>query len=188
MLCLAAGVSLVGRATPPGERLLATLLQQQGLSWSQRQSQVDWVNQVGARLAQAARPGLIWRFHLVDDPVPQAYAPGDGVVVVSEGLLDLGLNEDELAGILAHEMVHRLRGHVIVCSVPENEADRRSNHNCELEADALGRSHARRAGYSATGLENALSKILWDCDPSLTEESLTHPSLVTRIEALDRQP
>ena len=254
VLLLVSSLATSGMASPARPKpvsdasdQMVTRLRQGGISLSRRHLQAAWVNRVGARLAQvpvavAAGGGVDWKFLLVDDRLPLAYAPGEGIVVVSEGLLDLGLNDDELAGILAHEMAHRTQGHIIVESVPEAnlrqleeesarvlaergrerraleasreacttrllqleqraqqlqaehatltrtlEADRCSNHACELQADALGREHAAAAGYSPTGLESALRKLLRGCDSALTAESLTHPALARRIEILHGQ-
>jgi len=40
---------------------------------------------------------------LRNDPEPNASCAGEGIVYVNLGLLNLGLTDDELAGILGHE-------------------------------------------------------------------------------------
>ena len=70
-----------------------------------------WVQQIGLRLANQARRPVPWQFAIVGDAHPNAACTGEGVVYVTTGLLDLGLDEDELAGVLAHEVAHGARQH-----------------------------------------------------------------------------
>lgn len=68
---------------------------------------VAFVSAVGARVAaQSPREGIEWRFEIVDQEAPNAFALPDGHIYVSRGLLELANSEDELAGVLAHEVVH----------------------------------------------------------------------------------
>ncbi|HVG76574.1 MAG: M48 family metalloprotease [Candidatus Rokuibacteriota bacterium] len=73
---------------------------------------VGYVRQVGGRLAQAAqRPDITWRFNVADDPETNAFALPGGWVYATRGLLALLNSEDELAGVLGHEMAHVLERH-----------------------------------------------------------------------------
>ncbi|NNL65603.1 MAG: M48 family metalloprotease, partial [Myxococcales bacterium] len=57
----------------------------------------------------AHRRHLPWEVHLVDEPVPNAFTAGGGLVVVLSGLWDDMLREHEsegLATVLAHEIAH----------------------------------------------------------------------------------
>jgi predicted Zn-dependent protease len=66
-----------------------------------------YVAAVGARVAaHSPRAGVAWRFEIVDQQAPNAFALPDGHIYVSRGLLALTNSEDELAGVLAHEVVH----------------------------------------------------------------------------------
>jgi predicted Zn-dependent protease/molybdopterin converting factor small subunit len=68
---------------------------------------VAYVEAVGARLALVSpRQDLEYRFQVVDMPEPNAFALPGGFIYVSRGLLALAASEDELAGVLAHEVVH----------------------------------------------------------------------------------
>jgi hypothetical protein len=71
------------------------------------------VTRIGNDLVAVSRmPSLFWHFHVLADSSPDAFTPGPGFVLVTRGLLDLGLEDDELAGILAHEIAHgTLRDH-----------------------------------------------------------------------------
>jgi predicted Zn-dependent protease len=73
---------------------------------------VGYVRQIGGRLAQAAqRPDITWRFNVADDPDANAFALPGGWVYVTRGLLVLLNSEDELAGVVGHEMAHVIERH-----------------------------------------------------------------------------
>jgi predicted Zn-dependent protease len=66
-----------------------------------------YVAAVGARVAERSpRAGVEWRFEVVDQEVPNAFALPDGHIYVSRGLIELANSEDEVAAVLAHEVVH----------------------------------------------------------------------------------
>jgi predicted Zn-dependent protease len=71
-----------------------------------------WVQDVGARLAAAANDAR-WQFnfHIADQAEPNAFAIPGGGVYVSRGLLALITTEDELAGVLGHEIAHVTQRH-----------------------------------------------------------------------------
>src|SRR5689334_7944562 len=73
---------------------------------------VEYVRQAAARLVAAAeRPDVAWQFHVVDDEEPNAFALPGGFVYVTRGLLAFLNSEDELAGVIGHEMAHVLERH-----------------------------------------------------------------------------
>ncbi len=66
-----------------------------------------YVEALGQRLArQSHRPGLAWRFTLVDSPEVNAFALPGGYVYVTRGLLAYLNSEAELAAVLGHEIGH----------------------------------------------------------------------------------
>lgn len=66
-----------------------------------------YVAAVGRRVAaHSPREEIDWRFEIIDQETPNAFALPDGHIYVSRGLLELANSEDELAGVLAHEVVH----------------------------------------------------------------------------------
>jgi predicted Zn-dependent protease len=68
---------------------------------------VAYVNAVGSRLLRhAPERSFTYRFHVVDQEVPNAFALPGGFVYVSRGLLALSNSEDELANVLGHEILH----------------------------------------------------------------------------------
>lgn len=66
-----------------------------------------YVNQLGRWISlQSTRPHLPWTFAVLDDPGFNAFAAPGGYVFVTKGLVDGVADEAELAGILAHEIIH----------------------------------------------------------------------------------
>jgi predicted Zn-dependent protease len=68
-----------------------------------------YVGQVGQTVALASGKGELtegWHFMLLKDDQPNAFACPGGLIFVSEGLVRLCESEDELAGVLAHEVAH----------------------------------------------------------------------------------
>jgi predicted Zn-dependent protease len=55
-----------------------------------------------------------WRFRVLRDPQPNAFALPNGSVYVSTGLIFLVDNESQLAAIVAHELTHVMRRHTYV--------------------------------------------------------------------------
>lgn len=69
-----------------------------------------YVNRMGRWLAaHSDRPGLPWRFGIVDSPDVNAFSMPGGYVLVTRGMFDRMRNESELAGVLAHEIAHVAR-------------------------------------------------------------------------------
>ena len=73
-----------------------------------------WVEAIGRRLAaHSPREDVEYRFHVVDLEVPNAFALPGGPVFVSRGLLALARSEDELAGVIGHEIGHVAARHSV---------------------------------------------------------------------------
>ncbi len=72
----------------------------------------SYLRAVGAKLvAVSGRPDSPWQFEIVDQPEPNAFALPGGHVYVSRGLLCLVNSEDELAGVIGHEIAHVTADH-----------------------------------------------------------------------------
>jgi beta-barrel assembly-enhancing protease len=67
-----------------------------------------YVNQVGrAMLPAGAAPERVkWEFRVIRDPMANAFALPNGSIYVTTGLVSKLESEDQLAGVLAHEMTH----------------------------------------------------------------------------------
>ncbi len=73
-----------------------------------------YFTQLGTRLAeQSPRQGVAYQFHLVDMEEPNAFALPGGYVYVTRGLLALTNSEDELAGVVGHEIGHVAARHSV---------------------------------------------------------------------------
>ena len=149
-----------------------------------------YVNNVGRWLAaQTERPDLPWRFGVLDAPQVNAFAVPGGTIFVTRGLLEQMKSEAELAGVLAHEIVHVLKKHHLkaiqkgaqtaLAGEARNTAlkdrggaarekliafgteiySRGLDKSDELEADRLGVAIAARGGYDAYGLASVLQAL-----------------------------
>ncbi len=93
-----------------GDGIAANLLGAAPL-FSDNQSQ-QYINRVGRWLSlQTERPDLPWKFGILESADVNAFATPGGTILITRGLLQKLNNESELAGVLAHEIVHVLRKH-----------------------------------------------------------------------------
>jgi len=135
-----------------------------------------YVGKLGQALAaQGQRPGLPWRFTVLDSPVVNAFAVPGGSVYVTRGILALMSSEAELAAVLGHEIGHVNARHsmsqmskqqvaqigLVVGSVVSKTFAKyaglagaglqvlflKYSRDNESQSDALGVGYARAAGY-----------------------------------------
>jgi predicted Zn-dependent protease len=115
LLCALPAAAQTTHATVESERALANFAQmvkQKHMFIAVNDPRAEMVQRIGLRLANQARRPVPWQFVIVGDSSPNAACTGEGIVYVTTGLLDLKLDEDELAGILAHEVAHGARHHI----------------------------------------------------------------------------
>jgi predicted Zn-dependent protease len=75
---------------------------------------VEYIEAIGARLGQVTgRADISWQWSVADDGDANAFALPGGWVYITRGLLALSNREDEVAGILAHEMAHVVERHAV---------------------------------------------------------------------------
>lgn len=74
----------------------------------------EYINEIGHRLAAQANTegNHKFEFFVVDSPVINAFALPGGFIGVHTGLLEATRNEDELAGVLSHEVAHVTQRHI----------------------------------------------------------------------------
>jgi predicted Zn-dependent protease len=135
-----------------------------------------WIQQFGARLAATSeRPNLPWTFHVVDDPVVNAFALPGGYIYVTRGILAHLNSEAELAGVVGHEIGHVTARHsvsqmskqqlaqvgLVIGSIASPEFERyaglasaglgvlflKYSRDAERQADDLGLRYMRRVSY-----------------------------------------
>ena len=58
-------------------------------------------------------PDLDWQFVVLDTEGVNAFAAPGGFIHITKGLLGLMKNEAELAGVLAHEIIHVTEKHTV---------------------------------------------------------------------------
>lgn len=145
------------------------------------------VARVGGRLMRHVRRSTIpYRFFVVESAEPNAFAVPGGAVFVSNALLDLcERNEDMVAGVLAHEIVHVDRKHAVrnltrefalragfrflpffrgallsrMIGGMEELLTNGYRQEQEFEADLLGSRLARQAGFAPAGLLRLLARL-----------------------------
>ena len=98
-----------------------------------------YVNNVGRWLAsQSERPDLPWQFGVLDAPQLNAFAVPGGTIFLTRGLVQSMKSEAELAGVLAHEIVHVVKKHHLKAI--------QKNAQASLAGDALTMALNRSGG------------------------------------------
>ncbi len=72
-----------------------------------------YINTIGQNLVKQLGPQPFkYRFFILEDPTYNAFAVPGGFIFVNTGLIQLMNREDELAGVLAHEITHVHQRHM----------------------------------------------------------------------------
>ena len=130
-----------------------------------------YLTAVGKRLTRHA-PGyrFTYSFGVIDQDTPNAFALPGGYIFVSRGLLVLTNSEDELANVLAHEIIHVARRHAAARQLSLRDVpvffqwlqmrDIASySRRQEAEADRLGQGLAALAGYDPAAMATFLRSL-----------------------------
>lgn len=73
---------------------------------------IDYVSLIGKHLVSySVAPSKQYKFIVTADSMPDAMTAGGGRIYISRGMLEQIESEDELAGVLAHEIAHDAFGH-----------------------------------------------------------------------------
>ena len=172
---------------------------------------------VGGALAQGStRPALPWTFIVLDTDGVNAFAAPGGFVHVTRGTLALVKNESELAGVLAHEIVHVTAKHTVraiqkskavqmgaaetlsgsaglmeraVTATYDNIVERGFGRAEENESDEEGVALANKTGYAPQGLAAFLTTLKERNKASTEKRGLfaSHPEMQERLDRLARQ-
>ncbi len=98
------------------------------------EAQRRWVHRLGHQIAaKSPLADLHWTFDVAATPIPNALCTGEGFVVVTEGLLALNLTDDEMAGVLGHEVAHGVRRHAQIFEERYLEAQRLTQELYQME-------------------------------------------------------
>ena len=74
----------------------------------------QYVSDIGLRLAALSeRPGLPWKFTVVDQPAVNAFALPGGFIYLTRGIMTHFNNEAEMAAVLGHEIGHVTARHSV---------------------------------------------------------------------------
>lgn len=112
----------------------------------------EYINEIGHRIAAQANDGdHSFTFFVVDDPNINAFALPGGYIGVHTGLLEATRSEDELAGVLAHEVAHVTQRH-IARAVHANQ-----RQSILSTAIMLGAILAGAAGGSGDAMQGAIA-------------------------------
>lgn len=161
-------------------------------------------------VAKRRRADLTYRLTVLqNDDMINAFATPGGFVYITTGLLSK-VTDDELAGVLGHELVHSVRSHTmqqwslvtslsqlrrmeageevlpgVLADVAAALGSLGYSRAQESEADVLGQAWASEAGYDPEGLTRALRKIQSDArTPAFFELLADHPLTDHRVARL----
>lgn len=112
----------------------------------------EYLNDIGSRIAAQTNEGQhSFTFFAVQDERINAFALPGGYIGVHTGLLEATRNEDELAGVLAHEVAHVTQRH-IARAIHAN-----SRQSILTTAMMLGAIIVAAAGGSADAVQGAMA-------------------------------
>lgn len=163
---------------------------------------------VGGRLAgMAERQGLPYTFKVLDTEDVNALAVPGGFIYIFKGLTDLMQTDDELAGILAHEVGHIVKRHsmgqleknigmTILMAVAFGDRgvplqmtalhaiSAGYSRSDERQADKIGYELSVKAGYNPYGLLVGLMKLM-ESNPKYESDLFSgHPDTAARIDLI----
>jgi predicted Zn-dependent protease len=180
---------------------------------AQDEALTTYLNLVGLTVAgEAPRPDITYRFAVLETPDVNAFASPGGYIFLTRGALGLMESEAELAGVLAHEVGHVNRRHVIegirkadfmrevrdqagingamlnrAVGAGANVLFSGYSRADEAEADSLGVLYAASAGYDPAGLPTFVSHLRRHAgEGPLAEIFATHEPPEARIQRLQR--
>jgi len=131
-----------------------------------------YVEGIGQKLVRGLpRRDFNYHFAIVDQMEPNAFALPGGFIFVSRGLLALVNNEDELACVLGHEIVHVAYRHAAQqqeiarrqspLSLPVSRASTMAaySRDMEREADSIGQRICAAAGYDPVAMSTFMRSL-----------------------------
>lgn len=124
----------------------------------------------------------VWSITAVNDLEPNAFATPGGFIYANRGLLLLVDSEDELAAVLAHEIMHVLLRHTgLIADSILGKRNLRSSPSDESGADIYTMQLLAHSGYESDALKTFLQKsVKWE----RVSGSGSHPPAGQRLKSL----
>jgi predicted Zn-dependent protease len=223
LMMMAAGVLLIAGCENPLEldRDTEIAIGRDGAAQLEAEHGVVKDAAMQARLERIARPiaaasdepTFPWTFKILNSDEVNALALPGGFIYMMKGMMDYARDDEQLAGVVAHEVVHAARHHakegieramgqaLLVELVTQRSSDtvrqaariaielelREGYRDKEYESDRYGTLYAYRAGHRADGLRQLLARLHEEKgDPArITWVLQSHPPLSKRIGRLD---
>src|SRR5271155_3530698 len=83
----------------------------------------DYIQEIGHSLSSRAEEGQHrFNYFVVRDPVVNAFAMPGGFIAINSGLIMVTQNENELAGVMAHETAHVTQRHLVRGMIDQTHA------------------------------------------------------------------
>ncbi len=124
---------------------------------------VDRVQRIGAEIAKVVNePDINFKFTVLDVPEVNAFSLPNGSIYVNKGLVDVCESDDELAGVIGHEIAHAARHHMWQLIRKQRKFDVATLAAIVVGAAAgvnVGQA-AQVSGLVTTGITNAYSQEL----------------------------
>lgn len=177
-------------------------------------TQTARLQRIGMSVARRTpRPNLPWSFKITNNSQINAMALPGGFVYATRGLIESGIDDQELAGVMGHEIAHVTQRHAVkimekaltaemVAAIVTKDSSsgiqaasnvaldlilRKGYREEEYDADRVGTRWAYNSGYNADGMLNFLKVIKQKegSKPSNLEVWMsTHPATDSRIARL----
>ncbi|MFH1783113.1 MAG: M48 family metallopeptidase [Candidatus Omnitrophota bacterium] len=176
------------------------------------------VNEIGKRLAEVSdRKEVNYTFRVIDDKDVNAFALPGGYIFVFKGVVEKVESDDELAGVMAHEMAHVVARHSIkryqsglgytilqvlmaVSGAPGREVNNVNSalgqlvmeysREDEAVADKLAIKYLGKAGYDPNAMLSFLKKmqeVHRDAPIRPYSAYHSHPSISNRIRMVKQE-
>jgi len=101
----------VGEEKKTGEKIQSTIRQEFNLLDDPDIDQ--YISRLGREILEVAGPQYFdYRFFVINDKDFNAFAAPSGLIFINSGLIEAMDNEDELVGVMAHEIGHVVRRHI----------------------------------------------------------------------------
>ena len=117
---------------------------------------IAYIGEVGMKVVpEGPFENVIWRFRVLRDPEPNAFALPNGSIYLNSGLLAMLRSEAQLASVLGHEVTHVIKRHVYL----ENRSNRKKTATINI-LSAMGGLAGNVSGWSGVVIAGVLSRAI----------------------------